>query len=70
MNKVEKISISRIFSDLIKADSVIDCREMELFNTLKKEYRLNNDCLRDHGILRLPTPSITSPACTPLTRVN
>lgn len=47
MNKIEKISVARVFSDLIKADSVIDCREMELFNMLKKEYRLNNDCLRD-----------------------
>ena len=30
MNKIEKISLARIVSDLIKAESVIDSREMEL----------------------------------------
>ena len=47
MNKIEKISITRVVSDLIKADSVIDSREMQLFRTVKEAYRLNRDCLND-----------------------
>ena len=47
MNKIEKISIARIVSDLIKADSVIDCREMELFGFIKEAYRLNKEYLSD-----------------------
>ena len=47
MNKIEKISIARIVSDLIKADSVIDSREMELFDFVKEDYRLNRECLSD-----------------------
>lgn len=47
MNKLERISISRIVSDLIKADSVIDSREMELFELIKDAYRLNKECLSD-----------------------
>lgn len=45
MNKIEKISLSRIVSDLIKADSVIDCREMDLFTSIKATYNLNDECL-------------------------
>lgn len=47
MNKIEKISITRVVSDLIKADSVIDSREMQLFRTVKEAYRLNRECLND-----------------------
>ena len=47
MNKIEKISIARIVSDLIKADSVIDSREMELFALVKDGYKLNRECLND-----------------------
>ena len=47
MNKIEKISIARIVSDLIKADSVIDSREMELFNVICDNYKLNQECLSD-----------------------
>ena len=47
MNKLERISISRIVSDLIKADSVIDSREMDLFELIKDAYRLNRECLSD-----------------------
>lgn len=47
MNKLERISIGRIVSDLIKADSVIDGREMELFGFVKDAYRLNKECLSD-----------------------
>lgn len=47
MNKLEKISIARVVSDLIKADSVIDSREMELFGLVKDGYKLNQECLND-----------------------
>lgn len=47
MNKLEKISIARILTDLIKADSVIDSREMELFDFVKNAFRLNKECLSD-----------------------
>ena len=47
MNKLERISVGRIVSDLIKADSVIDSREMELFGFVKDAYRLNKECLSD-----------------------
>jgi len=47
MNKIEKISLARIISDLITADSVIDAREMEIFGLVKEAYRLSDDCLCD-----------------------
>lgn len=47
MNKIEKISVARVVSDLIKADSVIDSREMKLFKIVKGAYRLDKDCLCD-----------------------
>ena len=47
MNKIEKISIARVISDLIKADSVIDSREMEVFGFVKDAYHLNTECLSD-----------------------
>lgn len=47
MNKIEKISIARIVSDLIKADSVIDSREMELYGLVKDAYHLNKECLSE-----------------------
>lgn len=47
MNKIEKISIARIVSDLIKADSVIDSREMEFFSIIKDKYHLNKEHLCD-----------------------
>lgn len=47
MNKIEKISVARVLTDLIKADSVIDSREMELFEFVKQAYRLNKEILSD-----------------------
>jgi len=47
MNRIEKISVARVVSDLIKADSVIDSREMKLFKTVKNTAGLNKDCLCD-----------------------
>lgn len=43
MNKLEKISIARIVTDLIKADSVIDNREIEIYNRIKKDYRIKTE---------------------------
>jgi len=45
MNKIEKISVARIVSDLIKADSVIDSREMDLFGSIKDAFHLNRESL-------------------------
>ena len=47
MNKIEKISIVRVVADLIKADSVIDKREMELFDKIKNEFKLSKENLCD-----------------------
>ena len=47
MNKIDRIAVSRIVSDLIKADSVIDSREMQLFEFVKDAYRLTKECLND-----------------------
>ena len=47
MNRIEKISVARVVSDLIKADSVIDSREMQLFKILKSSAGLNKDCMCD-----------------------
>ena len=47
MNRIEKISVARVVSDLIKADSVIDSREMQLFSVVKSSKGLNKDCLCD-----------------------
>ena len=51
MNKIEKISIARIVSDLIKADSVIDSREMDSFSAIKEEFHLSKECLSDARFL-------------------
>ena len=47
MNRIEKISVARVVSDLIKADSVIDSREMQLFRIVKSSFGLNKDCMCD-----------------------
>lgn len=47
MNKIEKISVARVVSDLITADSVIDSREMEIFSLVKEAYHLTEECLCD-----------------------
>ncbi len=47
MNRIEKISIARIVTDLIKADSVIDSREMALFRQVKSDYGLSAEALSE-----------------------
>ena len=64
MNKIEKISIARIVSDLIKADSVIDSREMELFGFIKDAYRLNKECLSDARFITF-SDAVNNLCCLP-----
>lgn len=64
MNKIEKISIARIVSDLIKADSVIDSREMELFGFVKDAYRLNRECLSDARFITF-SDAVNNLCCLP-----
>lgn len=64
MNKIEKISIARIVSDLIKADSVIDSREMELFGFVKDAYRLNKECLSDARFITF-SDAVNNLCCLP-----
>ena len=64
MNKIEKISIARIVSDLIKADSVIDSREMELFDFVKNAYRLNRECLSDARFITF-SDAVNNLCCLP-----
>ena len=64
MNKIEKISIARIVSDLIKADSVIDSREMELFSFIKEAYRLKRDCLSDARFITF-SDAVNNISCLP-----
>ena len=40
MKAIEKAAISRILIDLIKADKVIDSREMELYRNLKNQFSI------------------------------
>lgn len=43
MKKQTRIAIVRIITDLIKADSVIDLREMEFFTEVKSRYRISKE---------------------------
>jgi hypothetical protein len=47
MTRAEKISVARIVSDLIKADSVIDSREMSLLEEVKRKYNLSKEHFND-----------------------
>ncbi len=64
MNKIEKISVVRIISDLIKADSIIDSREMELFDFIKDGYRLNRECLSDARFITF-SDAVNNLSCLP-----
>lgn len=41
MKREEKVAIIRILSDLIKADTIIDAREMEKYTELKNKYNIS-----------------------------
>lgn len=38
MRQIERASVVRIVSDLIKADGIIDIREIDFFDALKEKY--------------------------------
>ena len=42
MKQTERASIFRIVSDLIRADSIIDIREMEKLDTIREKYAILN----------------------------
>ncbi|MDE6340165.1 MAG: hypothetical protein K2K97_10335, partial [Muribaculaceae bacterium] len=41
MKAIERAAIARVLIDLIKADKVIDCREMDLYRSLKSQFSIN-----------------------------
>ena len=41
MKAIERAAISRILIDLIKADKVIDSREMDLYRNLKEQFSIS-----------------------------
>lgn len=43
MKKTERISITRVFYDLIKADAVIDAGEMAMYAQFKEKYSITNE---------------------------
>ncbi len=43
MTASQRAAITRVLIDLIKADKVIDSREMELYDKLKKKYSINRE---------------------------
>ena len=47
MKKEERIAVVRIFTDLIKADSVIDINEMEYYETIKSIHNIEFKNLED-----------------------
>lgn len=47
MNRIERISVARIMSDLIKSDMVVDAREMALFDKAQIRYNITKDDLAD-----------------------
>ncbi len=51
MNKSQKTSFCRIISDLIKADSVIDRRELNIFEKIKHDFHISEDNLKDANFI-------------------
>ncbi len=47
MKRAERVAIVRIFSDLIKADTIIDSGEMEMYARIKSEYSITKDIERE-----------------------
>lgn len=52
MKKIEVISITRIISDLIKADSIIDVGEMDMYALLKEKYGIQKS--DERAALQMP----------------
>ena len=53
MKQIERASIVRIVSDLIKADGIIDTREIEFLDVLREKYAITkeDEFLRNHVLL-------------------
>lgn len=51
MNKSQKTSFCRVISDLIKADSVIDRRELNIFEKIKHDFHISGDNLKDANFI-------------------
>lgn len=43
MKAIERVSIARVFSDLVKADRIIDMAEMEYWRKICQQYSITND---------------------------
>ena len=43
MKQTERASIFRIVSDLIKADAIIDTREMEKLDSIREKYAIKKE---------------------------
>ena len=43
MKSQERAAFTRVLIDLIKADKVIDSREMQLYNRLKEQYSITRE---------------------------
>ena len=43
--KQEKIAIARVFSDMIKADNIIEESEIDMLNKIKREYGIDSQIL-------------------------
>ena len=43
MKRTERIAITRVIADLIKADNIIDVGEMEMYARLKEKYNITHD---------------------------
>lgn len=53
MKQIERASIVRIVSDLIKADGIIDTREIEFLDVLREKYAITkeDEILQNHVLL-------------------
>ena len=47
MTKNQRVAIARLISDLIKADKIIDEKEISLLLKLEEKYSISSQCLVD-----------------------
>lgn len=53
MRKSEKTAIFRVFTDLIKADDIIDIKEIDFLDELREKYGITKECEITAGSLTL-----------------
>ena len=53
MKKTEKAAIARIITDLIKADGIIDLREMNTLDDLQNKYDITDNDWKSGGSIHL-----------------